>query len=158
MPSLGQHFADYEAHHRRALNKATHSVGIPLIGVALLGLASKVQLYALPDGPFLDLGMTLAAALVTVYLTWHVGLAVGVALLLVPLYLIGATVPRAWLWSLLVVGVVLLYVGHFLFERRSPAFHKNAIHMLIGPLWMAARLFGSLGLYRFDSSTAGGGN
>jgi uncharacterized membrane protein YGL010W len=158
MPSLGQHFTDYEAHHRRALNKAAHSVGIPLIAVALLGLASEVQLYALPDGPFLDLGITLAAALVTVYLTWHVGLAVGVALLLVPLYLVGAAIPTGWLWIILAVGVVLLYVGHFVFERRSPAFHKNAIHMLIGPLWMAARLFSSLGLYRFDTSTTDTGS
>ena len=47
-------------------------------------------------------------------------------------------------------SVALQYLGHLAFEGRSPAFHRNAIHTLIGPLWMTASLFQTLGLYRFD--------
>ena len=118
------------------------------IVAALLGLTSRIELYSLPDGPRLDLGIALAALLVAIYLTWHVGLAVGVALLLVPLYLVGVEVPTSWLWGVLAVGVALQYLGHLVFEGRSPAFHRNLIHTLIGPLWMAASLFDALGLYR----------
>jgi len=151
MRTLERHFADYAAHHTTALNKATHTLGIPMIAAALLGLASRIELYALPGGPRLDLGITLAAVMVTVYLAWHVGLAVGVAVLLVPLYVVGTAIPDRWAWVVLAVGVGLQYLGHMVFEGRSPAFHRNLIHTLIGPLWMAASLFEALGLYRFEA-------
>lgn len=148
MANLKAHFADYAAHHRAPLTKATHAVGIPLIALCLLGLGSKVTLFSLPGGPSLDLGIVLAAALVATYLTWHVGLAVGTAVLLVPLYLAGRAMPLPWLFVGLVLGVGLQYLGHYAFEHNSPAFHRNAMHTLVGPLWMVAELYRSLGLYR----------
>ena len=93
MDKLEARFADYDAHHKTALNKATHSLGIPLIAIALLGLASRVTLFSLPDGPSLDLGVALAALMVAIYLTWHVGLAIGIAVLFAGLYLIGIRIP-----------------------------------------------------------------
>ena len=147
MPSLEQQFADYADHHRDARNKATHSIGIPMIVMALLGLTARVTLFSFDAGPTLDLGIALAALLVAIYLTWHVGLAIGVALLLVPLYLLGLILPMLWLWVVLAVGVGLQYLGHYAFEGQSPAFHRNLVHTLIGPLWMAALLFRGLGLY-----------
>ena len=148
MRRIEAHFADYAAHHRHSLNKATHSVGIPLIVIALLGLASRISVFTIIEGLSINLGLLLALALIVVYLTWHAGLALGVAVLCVPAYLIGSTISAFWLWIVLIVGVSLQYVGHFVFEKRSPAFHKNAVHTLVGPLWMAALLFQALGLYR----------
>jgi uncharacterized membrane protein YGL010W len=148
MRSLDQHFADYADHHRNALNKATHSFGIPMIAMSLLGLASRVTLFAIDAGPTLDLGIALAAALVATYLVWHVGLALGVAMLCIPLYLIGQAIPTLWLWVTLAVGLVLQYLGHIAFEGNSPAFHRNLVHTLIGPLWMVGLLFQRIGLYR----------
>ena len=148
MRALDSYFAEYEEHHRAPLNKATHAVGIPLIALALLGLGAKLTLFSPPVGPPIDLGMALAIVLVLVYLALHAGLALGVAILLVPLYLLGREVPTAWLWAILAVGVALQYVGHFVFEGRSPAFHRNAVHMLVGPIWTASLLFRGLGLYR----------
>ena len=148
MPELAQQFAEYAAHHRSPGNKATHSIGIPLIALALLGLAGRVVLATLPDGLRLDLGVTLAALLVLIYLRWHPGLALGVGVIFVPLYLLGTSIPVPVLWVLLVLGVGLQYLGHLYFERNQPAFHRNANHMLVGPLWMVALLFRRLGLYR----------
>ncbi len=144
MSDLDKLFSDYGAHHTHPLNKATHFVGIPLIAACLLGLGSKVRLLEVA-GLSLDLGIVLAAALVTVYLGWHVGLALGIGALLALLYLIGRWLPAAWLWGTLAVGVALQYVGHYLFERRAPAFHRNLMHTLVGPLWVAACLFRRLG-------------
>ncbi len=144
MPDLKELFSDYQAHHTHPLNKATHFVGIPVIATCLLGLGSKVHLFE-AAGLSVDLGMLLAVGLVAVYLAWHVGLALGIGALLALLYLIGRWLPAAWLWGALAVGVALQYVGHYLFERRAPAFHRNLMHTLVGPLWVAACLFRRLG-------------
>ena len=148
MNSLDDLFADYAEHHRTALNKATHVVGIPLIAMTLYGMAARVTLFETLTGLRLDLGMTLIAALVAIYLVWHVGLAVGFGLLSVPLYLAGAMIPVPWLVAGLVAGVALQYLGHIVFEHRAPAFHNNLVHTLIGPLWIAALLFRAVGLFR----------
>jgi uncharacterized membrane protein YGL010W len=66
---------------------------------------------------------------------------------LIPLYLLGVITPLPWLFVVLAVGLGLQYLGHYAFEGRSPAFHKNLMHTLIGPLWMVALLFHTLGLY-----------
>ncbi len=146
MPDLDRLFADYGDHHRNRLNKLTHFVGIPTIALALFGLGSKIELFRLPNGMRFDLGVALAIALVAVYLAWHRGLALGIGLLFVPLYLAGSALPAAWLWPILAVGVALQYLGHFVFEGRAPAFHRNLVHTLVGPLWVAASLFRALGL------------
>lgn len=147
MPDLEKLFADYGDHHQDHLNKLTHFVGIPTIALALFGLGSKIRLLEISDR-WLDLGMLLAVALVLVYLAWHRGLAVGIGLLFVPLYLAGRALPAGWLWPILALGVGLQYLGHFVFEGRAPAFHRNLVHSLVGPLWVAAFLFRSLGLLR----------
>ena len=148
MPDLERLFADYAEHHRKPLNKLTHFVGIPTIAVGLFGLGSKIRIAPLPGDFEVTLGSILAAALVAVYLVWHRGLAVGIAVLFFPLYWIGQSLPTSWLWVVLMIGVALQYIGHFVFERRAPAFHKNLVHTLVGPLWVAASLFGALGLLR----------
>ena len=149
MRTLDQHFADYADHHRHALNKLTHAFGIPLIALALLGLSARVPLFATGGGQTLDLGLVLASTLVATYLAWHAGLALGAALLCTLSYLLGSRLPVVFLWVALAVGVGLQYLGHYAFERRSPAFHHNLIHTLVGPLWMVALLASGLGLYRF---------
>ncbi|RMH16068.1 MAG: DUF962 domain-containing protein [Acidobacteria bacterium] len=149
MSRLERHFADYADHHRDRRNKLTHFVGIPVIALALFGLAARVVVATLPGGATLDLGVLLASVLVLVYLLWwHAGLAAGIALLFLPLYLAGRALPVLWLWPLLAAGVALQYAGHYLFERRAPAFHQNLTHTLVGPLWVAANLLRALGLYR----------
>ncbi len=141
--NLEEHFADYAAHHADPRNRATHYVGLPLIALCLFGLGAKVRLAEAGAVP-VDLGTVLAAALVAVYLAWRWQLALGVAALFAPLYLVGARLPVAWLLGLLGVGVGLQYLGHYVFEKRAPAFHRNLAHTLVGPLWMAASFFRAL--------------
>lgn len=150
MPSVQQHFDDYASYHTTAGNKLTHTIGIPTIALALFGLASKIQLLHAPIP--LDLGIVLVAALGLAYLRWHAGLALGITILFAFLYLAGAQLPAWPLWSVLAGGVALQYVGHVLFERNQPAFHRNAVHMMVGPLWIASLLLRHVGLYRPRSS------
>jgi uncharacterized membrane protein YGL010W len=146
--TLDELFADYADHHRTVLNRATHCVGIPLIALCLYGIASRVTLFETPTGLWLDLGIALIAALVATYLVWSVGLAVGFAVLSAPLYVAGTLIPVSWLVGGLVLGIALQYAGHYLFEHRAPAFHRNLVHTLIGPLWIAALLLRAVGLCR----------
>ena len=43
-----------------------------------------------------------------------------------------------WALALFVVGWVLQFVGHAI-EGNQPAFFRNPVYLLIGPLWLARR-------------------
>jgi uncharacterized membrane protein YGL010W len=62
-------------------------------------------------------------------------------------------VTTAALWSLtailIVVGVVSQIIGHRVFERRQPALVDNPAHLLLGPMFVMAKLFIALG-FRHD--------
>ncbi|MFQ5525957.1 MAG: Mpo1-like protein [Thermoanaerobaculia bacterium] len=144
--NLEVRFADYAIHHADPWNKACHYVGLPLIALCLFGLGSKLRLAEVAGGTVLDLGLLLALALVGIYLRWRPGLAIGVGIVFAPLYLLGSRLPFPALVTLLAVGVTLQYLGHYVFEKRSPAFHHNLVHTLVGPLWIAQSFFRLLGL------------
>ena len=55
----------------------------------------------------------------------------------------------SWRWALalFVGGWVLQFVGHFI-EGNQPAFFRNPVYLLVGPLWLARRALGAIGLAR----------
>ena len=57
------------------------------------------------------------------------------------------------MWSifavLTVLGVAAQIVGHQVFERRQPALLDNPSHLLLGPMFVMAKLFIALG-FRHD--------
>src|SRR5260370_17012371 len=51
-------------------------------------------------------------------------------------YFAGAALP-VWLnVTFFVIGWILQFVGHSVYEKRQPAFMTNAMHRLVGPLWI----------------------
>ncbi|MCP3397117.1 Mpo1-like protein [Bradyrhizobium sp. CCGB20] len=62
-------------------------------------------------------------------------------------------VTTAGMWSLtailMVTGAALLIIGQLVFERRRPAMIDNPAHLLIGPVFIAAKLVVALG-FRHD--------
>ena len=135
-------FEDYAAHHRTAGNQATHLVGIPILMVSILGLLSRFVLLGDAARPWtrFDAGslLWLFAVLWYLWLDWR--LAVPFALVGAGAYLLGALLPIAALWILFVVGWILQFVGHLVYEKQQPAFFRNLAHLLIGPLWVFAKL------------------
>jgi uncharacterized membrane protein YGL010W len=127
-------FADYAAYHQTKGNKTFHRLGIPLIMLTLLGMLARV---GVPVGGFrIDLAMILIAVAEVVYLMldWRLGavmLAVSVAF-----YFLGAWMPLWLNVALFVLGWVFQFLGHSVYEKKSPAFLKNALHLLVGPLWI----------------------
>jgi len=60
-----------------------------------------------------------------------------------------------WRWALamFVVGWILQFVGHFI-EGNQPAFFKNPVYLIIGPVWLARRVLRMLGLGRNSNRVA----
>jgi uncharacterized membrane protein YGL010W len=44
--------------------------------------------------------------------------------------------------GLFALGWAFQFVGHYRYEKKSPAFTRNVVHLLVGPLWILARAVG----------------
>jgi uncharacterized membrane protein YGL010W len=140
-PVLRSHFADYAAFHGTVGNRACHYVGIPLIVVAVLSLLGQVPLMLV-----LGLTVTLAEAVLLLITIYYVSLDVtlGALMLLASILLsaIGRELGLGLAVALFVVGWIFQFVGHYVYEKKSPAFYRNLVHLLVGPLWILAKATG----------------
>ncbi len=142
-PALRAHFDDYAAFHATPGNKACHYVAVPVIVVTLLALLAQVELFTVAG-----LTVTLAELTVAAATAYYLTLDRPLALLMLAFSLLGALVGRhlsPWTaLALFVAAWVLQFVGHYVYEHRSPAFFRNLTHLLVGPLWVLARATGRI--------------
>jgi uncharacterized membrane protein YGL010W len=140
-PVLASHFADYAAFHGTPGNKACHYVGIPLIVLSLFAMLGTVPLFTV--GAYT---VTAAEALVVLATAYYLTLDAGLALLMLVasavLVALGRPIPMAAAVALFVLGWVFQFIGHYVYEKRSPAFYRNLAHLLVGPLWILAKATG----------------
>lgn len=137
-PTLQSHFADYASHHQTAGNQACHSIGIPLIVFSLIALLHQVGL-ATVGGFTVTLAHVVIAAATLYYLTLDPLLAAGMLAYSALSVWLGGALPWTIALGLFVFGWILQFVGHSVYEKRSPAFLKNFVHLLVGPLWILAK-------------------
>ncbi|MES2964094.1 MAG: Mpo1-like protein [Bdellovibrionota bacterium] len=137
MITLDTHFASYDAFHQTKGNKLTHYVGIPLIVFSTFGLLSRIPLPA-PDWFSLGLVAWLGSTIYYVKLDKKRGSLFSVVTLIMYLW------SRWYGWkfhlALFVIGWVLQGIGHYKYEKKSPAFLTNLTHLLIGPFWIFCKL------------------
>jgi uncharacterized membrane protein YGL010W len=140
-PTLKAHFADYAAFHGTPGNKACHYVGIPLIVLAVLALLARVPLLAIGgyDVTLAEVALVLVTAY---YLTLDAVLAAIMFAASVGLLFLGRPLPVWVSVALFVVGWIFQFLGHYVYEKRSPAFYRNLVHLLVGPLWIVAKAVG----------------
>jgi uncharacterized membrane protein YGL010W len=150
-----RNLADYVEYHRDPNNCALH-----VFGIIVLFLAAVLPLSLWPVTVFGYQANAAAFMVVPVLIYWilldaALGLAiVGAAIVLL---LIAATissqtnVTTVWIISavLAVVGLAAQIVGHQVFENRKPALADNPSHLLMGPMFVMAKLFIALG-FRSD--------
>ena len=145
-PELRVRVAEYGDSHRITANRALHIVGIPLLGVATLGLLCQL---AVPVGvgvAALEPNAGLLALLLALGWYLYVGRWSGLPgfLLVVACYVIG-TFLSAWvLAGLWATGAVAHTVGHFGFEGKPPATFRDPRSILEAPVWLIDLLTGSL--------------
>jgi uncharacterized membrane protein YGL010W len=148
---LRRQLADYVEYHRDPMNCALHVVGIVIL---FLGAILPLSLWPVTVFGFhINVGVILAAPVLIywILLDLTIGLAIAgaAALLLFAAATIAghASVIVVWTTSLvlIVIGVAMQIIGHQVFERRQPALVDNPTHLLLGPVFVMAKLFISLG-------------
>ena len=128
-------FADYASYHQTKGNKFFHRLGIPLIMLTLIGMLTQVQLFDVGTVR-LDAAMLLIALSCAYYfvIEWRLGIAM-IAVSIV-MYFVGAALPLFLNLALFILGWIFQFIGHKVYEHKNPAFFRNFVHLLIGPLWI----------------------
>lgn len=128
--------SDYSSYHRTRGNKFCHFIGIPFI---IFGIFSLLQL--LRFGIIFGLPLTVAEIFIAIvsvyYFTLDAKLAAG---MLITCVIIDAVAHAIDDWriglAVFVIGWIFQGIGHAVYEKRSPAFLKNLLHLLVGPLFL----------------------
>ncbi len=146
--------ADYVEYHRDPWNCAMH-----VFGIVFLFLAAILPLSLWTVTVFGIQTSVAAIAVIPVLVYWllldfALGagiLAAAIVLLSTAAAIVGHT-TTAGMWSLtailIVVGVASQIIGHRVFEGRQPALVDNPTHLLLGPMFVMAKLFIALGFRR----------
>lgn len=135
MQTVENLFADYASYHQTAGNKLFHRLGIPLIMLSLIGMLTQVKLFEAGTVRY-DAAMLLIALSSAYYFVveWRLGIAM-IAVSIV-MYFLGAAIPFWINVALFVLGWIFQFIGHKVYEHKNPAFFRNFVHLLIGPLWI----------------------
>jgi uncharacterized membrane protein YGL010W len=149
----------YAGYHRDERNCITHVFGIPIIflAVALPLSLWPITLFGFPAN--WAVALAIPALIVWLALDFAIGLAISsaVVLLLLAAAAIASQVSFLTVWfiaaGLFIAGWALQIIGHARFEHRKPALLDNPMHMLIGPMFIMAKLFVALG-FRDDLAPA----
>ena len=128
-------FADYASFHQTAGNKTFHRLGIPMIMLSLIGMLTQVPLFTAGTVRY-DLAMVLIAAASAYYFVIEWRLAIAMTAVSIAFYFIGAAIPLVINAALFVLGWIFQFIGHKVYEHKNPAFFRNFVHLLIGPLWI----------------------
>jgi uncharacterized membrane protein YGL010W len=140
-PVLRDHFADYGSFHATPGNRACHSLGIPMIVFAILALLAHVPLVRVAG-----FTVTLAEPFILAFTLYYLRLDATLAAIMLAVFVASAAAGRFVLVpvaaALFILGWVLQFVGHYVYEKKSPAFFRNVTHLLVGPLWILAKATG----------------
>ena len=146
-------FSEYAESHRNPINLLVHWLCVPVIYWTVLALLVALPF---PDVlrilPGLDWGVIGAAIVVLYVLTLSPPLAAGIAVLSA-LSLMLAAAYRRWgdvpLWQLasfvFVLAWLLQLIGHKI-EGRRPSFFRDFQFLLVGPIWLLAKIYRLIGL------------
>jgi len=146
--------AIYVEYHRDPRNFAMHVVGI------LLLFTGAVLPLTLVRFPFLGIKLSLAIVLALPVLVYWLLLdaALGVAILAVAAALLSiaaaiadhADITTMWLifCALMLLGLSVQVVGHKVFEGRDASLFTFPSHLLLGPMFVMAKVFISFGFRR----------
>ena len=130
MQSIQVLFADYSAYHQTPGNKAFHRFGIPMIMLGSIGMLARVHL-----GP-VDWAMILIALAEIYYLLAEWRLAIAMLAISAGFYFLGLLIPFWVNAALFILGWIFQFIGHKVYEHKNPAFFRNFVHLLVGPLWI----------------------
>jgi uncharacterized membrane protein YGL010W len=142
--------ADYVEYHRDPWNCTMHVLGIiALFFAAILPLSLwPVQVL----GVHTTLAQIMVLPVLFYWLLLDAGLGAGIVgaaivLLATAAVVVGhASITVVWSMTivLIFIGIGFQVIGHRVFERRQPALVDNPSHLLLGPMFVMAKLFVAL--------------
>ena len=123
---------EYGSHHRTRGNLVCHAFGITLI---LYGTIALLQLIPLGHR------WTAAEPVIAISFLYYLSLSAPLALaMLVETVALDAIAGAVGSWRVglaaFVVGWIFQGIGHARYEKKSPAFIKNLVHVMIGPVFL----------------------
>lgn len=140
-PALQAYFSEYATFHATPGNKACHMFAIPLIVLATFAMLAHVSLVQV-GGVSVTAAEVLLFAATLYYLSLDATLALLMLTASIALVALGRQLPLAAGVALFAFGWVVQFIGHYVYEKKSPAFFKNLTHLLVGPLWVLAKATG----------------
>jgi uncharacterized membrane protein YGL010W len=136
MKRIDELLADYAAYHRTRGNLTCHFIGIPLIIFGILSMLQLIRFGAIGNFPITAAEVFILIVMVY-YFTLEARLAAG---MLLSTALIDAAAFLVGDWKIgvaaFVIGWIFQGIGHAVYEKRSPAFMKNLLHLLVGPIFL----------------------
>lgn len=148
-PGLVAWFREYDEYHRHPLNRLTHKLAIPLIVFHVVAMFGWLHLASL-GGFDLNAGHLVLLASLAFYLPLSPLYAVLMLLAgLGSLFLsqrleatLGLQQARVVIVGIAVFAWIVQLAGHTVWEKRSPAFTKNLLQALVGPIYFLALVLG----------------
>ena len=146
--------ADYVEYHRDPWNCAFHVFGILFLFTGSVLPLSTWQVTAFGVHASVAVMAALPVLIYWLLLDTVLGLAIAGAAALLLLLAAGvanhATVVQTWsaTATLIVAGIAFQAIGHQVFERRKPSLTDHPAHLLLGPMFVMAKLLIALGFRR----------
>src|SRR5260370_40472426 len=139
--------ADYVEYHRDWWNWVMHVFGLIFLFLAAILPLNFWSVHVFGGQTTMAAMMVLPVLIYWLLLDTALGMGiVGAAVLLLSTAaIIVSNVSVGAVWSisavLMVVGVGMQIIGHRVFERRPPALLDNPPHLLLGPMFVMAKVF-----------------
>lgn len=154
MQTITQLLDEYGDSHRNPINKLLHWICVPAIYWSMVALAWAIPFPGSFETQSVPVNWAVIAMLLLqiYYFRLSAPLATGflvmnTALLALTHYV--ASISSWPLWQLAVTVFVIAWIGQFIghaLEGKRPSFFKDLQFLLIGPAWLLAAAYRSLGL------------
>jgi uncharacterized membrane protein YGL010W len=132
MKKVDSLLSDYAFYHQSTGNKICHFIGIPLIIFSLLVILRSIVVYHWFTGAEILILLSFIY-----YLMLDFRLALGMLFVVCVLDAAAWRIPDIRIGlAVLVVGWIFQGIGHAVYEKRSPAFTRNLVHLMVGPLFL----------------------
>lgn len=132
---LQKYLDEYSQSHQNKINLIIHKICIPLIVFHFFAMFTWVYLFTVGN-----YSVTLAEAvgvfLFAFYLFLDVKYAFCMGFFIALCIFVGHFTPVWCVWTIATLAWTAQLMGHAVWEKKSPAFSKNFIQLLIGPLFV----------------------
>jgi len=136
---LQKYLDEYEESHKHSVNLTIHKIAIPFIVFHFFAMFSWITVFHF-HSYVITLGEVAAVVLFVFYLGLNIKYAIYMGIFVVLCLFVASKTP---VWCVLTIAVVAWgaqFLGHGVWEKKSPAFSKNLVQLLIGPIFVMHEL------------------